>query len=305
MDKKLVSWVLPIYNEAQNIPALYTALAKLRTEISEKYDAEFIFVDDGSRDQSLQMLTTLFESDKSVHILSFSRNFGQQLAITAGLDAAKGDAIIFMDADLQDPPEICHELIASWEQGSDVAYAKRRSRQDSFFKKITAFWFYRILRTFAEISIPEDTGDFRLISKQVANVLRSFPERHRFIRGLVSYVGFTQTAVLFDRKERTSGETGYSLKKMIRLAEDAFVGFSVAPIMMIGACGTILSIIGAIAAVIGVVATQLTVAALGYATILTGILMISLATIGQYIGRTFQQVQNRPLYIVKTDLKHE
>jgi dolichol-phosphate mannosyltransferase len=219
--------------------------------------------------------------------------------------ASTADAVIFMDADLQDPPEVCFELIAAWEKGFDVAYAKRRTRQDGFLKKFTAHWFYRILRTFADIDIPEDTGDFRLISKQVADTLRQFPERHRFIRGLVSYIGFKQTPVLFDRHERFAGKTGYTLKKMLRLAEDGLTGFSVAPIMLIGTLGTILAGVGLLSSIIGLYLQHLTVVSLGYMTILTGVMMISLTVIGQYVGKTFQQIQGRPLYIVKTKLDHK
>jgi dolichol-phosphate mannosyltransferase len=306
MDRKKISWVLPIYNEEKNIPALYEALQKLRTAVTSKYDTEFIFVDDGSKDRSLALLTELYEKDKEVKVLSFSRNFYHQMAITAGLDlATTADAIIFMDTDLQDPPEICLELIEAWENGYDVAYAKRRSRKDGFLKKFTAYWFYRILRSFADIDIPEDTGDFRLISKPVADALRQFPERHRFIRGLVSYIGFKQTPVLFDRNERAAGKTGYTLKKMLRLAEDALTGFSIAPIMMVGTAGTVLAAAGFIAAIVGLVTGHLTVSALGYGTVLTGIIMISLSVIGQYVGKTYQQVQGRPLYIVKTRLVRE
>jgi dolichol-phosphate mannosyltransferase len=306
MNRKKISWVLPIFNEEKNLATLYEAIQKLRSKIIEKYDTEFIFVDDGSKDRSLELLAKLYEKDKEVKVLSFSRNFGHQMAITAGLDIAlESDAVIFMDSDLQDPPEVCFELIEAWEKGFDVVYAKRRTRKDTFFKKLTAYWFYRILRTFADIDIPEDTGDFRLISKQVANTLRQFPERHRFIRGLVSYIGFKQTAVLFDRHERTAGATGYTLKKMLRLAEDGLIGFSIAPIMLIGSLGAVLATVGFTAAVVGLIISNLTLISLGYMTVLTGILMISLTIIGQYVGKTFQQIQGRPLYIVKTKLDRE
>jgi len=304
MNLKKISWVLPIFNEEVLIPTLYKELQKLQSKIKEKYETELVFVDDGSKDKSLEMLSLLFEQDKTVKVLAFSRNFGHQMAITAGLDAATGDAVIFMDTDLQDPPSVCLELIEKWEAGYDVAYAKRRSRKDSFLKKFTAYIFYRLLRKFVDISIPEDTGDFRLISRQVADTLRQFPERHRFIRGLVSYIGFKQIAVLFDRQERKAGTTGYSLKKMVKLAEDALTGFSLAPIMIVGVSGTLLAIVGGAGVIVGLFAQNLTLVALSYATILTGIILIALSTIGQYIGRTYQQVQGRPLYIVKSKLEH-
>ena len=304
MAKQKISWVIPVYNESENITRLYKELNSLREHFKNDFTSEFVFVEDGSKDNSLELLTLIYEKDKDVKVVSFSRNFGHQMAITAGLDAATGDAIIFMDADLQDPPSVCYELVTEWQNGNDVVYAKRRSRKDSFTKKITAYWFYRILRQFAEIDIPEDTGDFRLISKQVADTLRSFPERHRFIRGLISYIGFKQKAVLFDRNDRTAGQSGYTIKKMMRLAEDAFTGFSMAPIMMVGVAGSILALVGIISAIISLIGQSLTGAAMGYATVLVGVVLLSLATIGQYIGRTFQQVQGRPLYIVKTRLTH-
>lgn len=304
VKKKLISWVLPIFNEEKNLPQLFSAIEEFEKKLNAQYAVEFIFIDDGSRDNSFAILRDYFEQKENVIVLSQSRNFGHQMAITAGLDHAQGDAIIFMDADLQDPPAVCYELIREWESGYDVVYAKRRSRKDGFLKKLTAHLFYRVLRMFAEIDIPEDVGDFRLISRKVADTLRTFKERHRFIRGLVSYIGFKQKAVLFDRENRKAGESGYSLKKMLRLAEDALTGFSVAPIMLVGTAGSILAFAGIIGAIIALITMQTLVLALSYATILTGIILISLATIGQYVGRTYQQVQGRPLYILKEKLVH-
>ncbi|MCC7303805.1 glycosyltransferase family 2 protein [bacterium] len=303
MASQKVSWILPIFNEAENLPKLYDALKKLQKQLPN-YDTEFIFVDDGSKDSSPEILEELYKKDNAVKVLFFSRNFGHQMAITAGLDAATGDAIIFMDADLQDPPEVCLELIAAWEQGSDVAYAKRRKRMDGILKKFTAYWFYRILRRFSDIEIPADTGDFRLISRQVAETLKTFPEKHRFLRGLVSYIGFKQTPVLFDRKGRSAGESGYSLKKMMRLAEDAFTGFSLAPIALVGYSGTLLAAGGFMGTIIGLLLANSIIVLLGYGTLLTSIVLLALAAIGQYIGRTYQQVQGRPLYILKKKLEH-
>jgi len=304
MSKQKVSWVIPVFNEIENLPRLFEELRKLAQAIELTYDSEFVFVDDGSRDKSYQYLAQQFQQDKRVKVIGFSRNFGHQIAITAGLDHATGDAVIFIDADLQDPPNVSLELIKKWEQGFDVVYAKRHARNDGFIKKFTAHWFYRILRKFADIDIPADTGDFRLISKRVAETLRKFPERHRFIRGLVSYIGFPQTAVLFDRDKRHAGKSGYSIKKMLRLAEDAFTGFSLAPIMIVGVSGTLLSLVGMVGTIIGLFSQNAMTVTLGYGTILTGVIMISLSTIGQYIGRTYQQVQGRPLYIVKETLEH-
>jgi len=304
MSKQKVSWVIPVFNEIDNLPRLFDALNELAQVIETKYVSEFVFIDDGSRDLSLSFLSEKFAQDSRVKVLSFSRNFGHQMAITAGLDHATGDAIIFMDADLQDPPKVSLKLIDQWERGFDVVYAKRHTRKDGFLKKVTAYWFYRILRKFAEIDIPADTGDFRLISRRVADTLRQFPERHRFIRGLVSYIGFPQTAVMFDRDNRFAGKSGYSVKKMLKLAEDAFTGFSLAPIMIVGVAGSALALVGIVGTIVGIVSRTVISMALGYATILTGVILIALSIIGQYIGRTYQQVQGRPLYILKEKLEH-
>lgn len=307
MTKMKISWVLPIYNESSILPLLYKELEKLAKALSTSYDAEFIFVNDGSKDNSIDLLVDLQTHDSRVKVIDLSRNFGHQIAISAGLDATTGDAVIFMDSDLQDPPSVCLDLIKEWEKGVDVVYAKRRTRKDSVMKRLTAYVFYRMLNRFSDIVIPEDTGDFRLISRQVAEVLKSFPERHRFVRGIISYIGFTQKPVLFDREDRKAGKSGYSLSKMVKLAEDALTGFSLAPIFMVGIAGTLLAIAGIFVSIIGLLYANILISGLGFCTALSGILMISMATIGQYTGRTYQEAQRRPLYIVRKvyESKHE
>ncbi len=225
-NRKTLSFVFPIYNEEGNVYLLYKTIKQTHKTIVRKYQIEYIFVNDGSKDKSLDMLLDIQKKDNNVKIINFSRNFGHQIAVTAGLDYAKGDAIIIMDSDLQDPPKVSLDLIKKWEEGYDVVYAQRRSRKDSFFKKFTANLFYRTLQNLASIDIPRNTGDFRLIDKKVSIVINSMKEHDRFLRGMVSWVGFRQTGVQFDRDARHSGTTNYPFKKMIKLAADGIFGFS-------------------------------------------------------------------------------
>lgn len=306
--KKLISYVFPVYNEEETIPVLYSELTKSIRSIESKYDFEFIFINDGSRDKSLEQLSVLHNKDHRIIILNFSRNFGHQMAITAGVDYAKGDAVIVMDADLQDPPLVAVELIEKWEQGFDVVYAQRRSRQDGAFKKHTAYAFYRILNKLAEINIPNDTGDFRLMDKKVTDALKQFRERNRFMRGLVSFVGFNQTVVLFDRNKRYAGTTNYPFRKMLRLALDAVTSFSTAPLKIITQFGffvSFLSLIGILYAIgMRIFFPEFTVS--GWTMIIIsvlfmgGIQLIMLGILGTYIGRIYLEVQGRPLYIVSS-----
>ena len=211
----MISLVLPIYNEEGNIKELYNRSVKVLNRIGEY---EIIFVNDYSKDNSLLKLKEISKKDDNVKIINFSRNFGHQIAITAGIDYANGDAVVVMDSDLQDTPETILKMADKWKEGYEVVYGKRRTRKDTFFKKITAFGFYRVLKKFANIDIPEDTGDFRLMDKKVVEEMRKLREHSRFMRGMTSWVGFKQTFVLFDREDRKYGETNYPFKKMIKLA---------------------------------------------------------------------------------------
>ncbi|HSE61250.1 MAG TPA: glycosyltransferase [Candidatus Saccharimonadales bacterium] len=304
--KQLISYVLPVHNEAGNIQPLYHALSEATQSLD--YNFEFIFVNDGSTDLSLEQLQQLHATDPRVVVINFARNFGHQIAVTAGLDYARGDAIIIMDADLQDPPKVSAELIATWQQGWDVVYAKRRTRQDGFFKRATAKIFYWLLRRLADIDIPQDTGDFRLVSRRVVDALKQFNEHNRFLRGLVSYVGFKQTYVLFDRDKRYSGTTSYPLKKMIRFAADGIFSFSWAPLKLIGRVGyfiSALAFIGALYALaVRIVVPEDVVPGWAFTVIaislIGGIQLIMLSVLGGYIGRIYTEVQNRPLYIIES-----
>ncbi|KZB83895.1 glycosyltransferase family 2 protein [Amycolatopsis regifaucium] len=303
-NRRRIAFIFPIYNEEENIELLHRTVAETITPLADEYDFSFIYIDDGSSDHSMDLLTALSERDDRVTVIELSRNFGHQLAVTAGLDLVDADAAIIMDSDMQDPPRVALELIEKWEEGFDVVYAQRRSRQDSVFKRLTAGAFYWLLRKVASVDIPRNTGDFRLIDRKVVDELRKYRERDRFLRGLVSYIGFKQTAVLFDRDKRHAGVTGYPLRKMLRFAADGILGFSVAPLRMISRLGYLISLLSflGILYVLGVKLFAPATAVPGWAFItaamffLGGIQIIMLGVLGSYIGRTYSQVQNRPLY---------
>ncbi|HXY18030.1 MAG TPA: glycosyltransferase family 2 protein [Candidatus Nitrosopolaris sp.] len=303
--RKTISIVLPVHNELGNLALIYKKLIK--TLRSLKYDLELVFVNDGSQDGSMAKLVKLADDDPRVMVIDLSRNFGHQLAITAGIDYAKGDAIITMDSDLQDPPEICPLLIKKWEEGYDVVYAKRRNRQgDSLFKRLSAQLFYGLLNKMSETSIPSNVGDFRLIDKKVAVELRKLREHQRFLRGLVSYVGFKQTIVLFDRARRHSGKTGYPLKKMLGFARDGIISFSTVPLRIITRLGYLVSLLS-LAGIIYAVSIKLfdparAVPGWAFVTVaiffIGGVQFIMLGLLGSYIARIYTEAQDRPLYIV-------
>jgi glycosyltransferase involved in cell wall biosynthesis len=244
----------------------------------------------------------------NVTVINFARNFGHQLAVTAGLDNAKGDAVIIMDSDLQDPPSVSLKLIEKWEEGYEVVYAQRRTRKDSLFKKTTASLFYWTLQKLADIDIPRNTGDFRLIDRKVVNVLGDFREHNRFLRGLVSYVGFNQAAVLFDRDERHAGETSYPLSKMLQFASDGILSFSAFPLKLISRVGYVISALSFFGILYALILKIFDYGAVvpGWTFIVIAILLVGgmqlimLGVLGSYIGRIYTESQNRPLYIVES-----
>lgn len=304
--KKLISYIFPIYNESGNIDLLYKTIAGLLAS-NPAYNYELIFINDGSRDNSLELLEKLQTTDERITVINFARNFGHQLAVTAGLDYARGDAVIIMDSDMQDPPRVSFDLIQKWEEGYDVVYAQRRSRKDTVFKRLTASVYYRLLRTLADIDIPRDTGDFRLIDRKVVDCLKQFKEHHRFLRGMVSFVGFRQIAVPFDRDERHAGTTGYSLKKMIKFAADGIFSFSTFPLKLIRNVGyaiALLSFLGVLYAIaVKIVDPAMVVPGWTFIVIsvlfVGGVQLIMLGVLGSYIGRIYTEAQNRPLYIIE------
>jgi len=271
-----------------------------------KYALEYLFVNDGSKDDSLKKLVDIQKKDSSVRVINFSRNFGHQIAVTAGLDNATGDAVIIMDADMQDPPSVSLELIKKWEQGYEVAYAQRKTRKDTLFKKFTAALFYRTLQKLASIDIPRDTGDFRLIDRKVLLAINSMREHDRFLRGMVAWVGFKQVAVQFDRNDRNAGETNYPLSKMIKLAVDGILGFSTYPIRLISKVGYLISSLAFLGIIyaIGYKYINPSGTVPGWTFIVISILFIGglqlvmLGILGGYIGRIYSEAQNRPLYLI-------
>lgn len=297
------SVVAPVYNEAATLPEFYRRMVAVMDSTGQPW--ELILVNDGSKDDSLAVMAALREKDPRVRVLSFSRNFGHQLAITAGADYATGDAIIVIDSDLQDPPETILDLIAAWRQGSDVVYAVRQQRQgESWFKLMTAKWFYRIIASITSVDIPVDTGDFRLMDRQAMNQMRQIREHHRFMRGLSAWVGFKQAPVHYVRQPRYAGATNYPLRKMIKLAWDAITSFSFVPLQMATTLGFVIAGLALVGIVISIILRLLGHAIVGQATTLVsvlflgGIQLIFLGIIGEYLGRIYDEVKQRPLYIV-------
>jgi glycosyltransferase involved in cell wall biosynthesis len=304
MSPPTLSLVLPIYNEESVIPELHTRLQSFLAEL--RLDTEVIFVNDGSRDRSMELLRGITKVEPRYKVLSFARNFGHQAAITAGLDYARGRAVVVLDADLQDPPEVILEMVAKWREGFDVVYGKRRSRAgESFFKLLTAKWFYRLFAAMIPIEVPLDTGDFRLMSRRVVVALRELKETHRFVRGLVAWVGFKQTAVLYDRPGRFAGETKYPLRKMLRFAIDGITSFSVLPLRFATYLGMVISMASvgvAIWALLAKYVFRVTVqgwtAEVVLVSLLAAVQLIMIGILGEYIGRIYEEVKKRPLYIV-------
>jgi glycosyltransferase involved in cell wall biosynthesis len=302
----LISYVLPVYNERDGIAAFH---AELTATLAGRPDlgVQLVYVNDGSTDGSLAILEDLAAHDPRVRVVDFARNFGHQIAITAGLDHAEGDAVIVMDTDLQDPPKVSLELVDAWREGADIVHARRRTRQDTAFKRATAHLYYRVLRASTDVDIPLDTGDFRLLDRRVADELCKYRERSRFVRGIVASMGFRQTEVVFDRDERFAGETKYPLRKMARLAVDGVTSFSTAPLKMITRLGFVvlaLSLAGILYALaMKFFRPEITVSGwtmlMCVVLFLGGTQMLSLGVIGAYIGRIYSEAQGRPLYLVR------
>lgn len=302
----VISIVIPFLNEEDNLPELYRRLRAVFDKRSET--PEFVFVDDGSTDGSLQWLEQAASEDSNVRKLQLARNFGHQAAITAGLDHATGDAVIIIDADLQDPPEVIPDLLAEWRNGVEVVYAVRRQRAgESALKKILAAGFYRLFRALCTVDVPVDAGDFRLLDRKVVDALKTMRESHRYMRGMTSWVGFRQGAVEYDRAARHAGETKYPVWKSIKLAWDGLTSFSGAPLRWMSGVGFIVCILGVLWGVRIVVGKWLNPdgpvsgwSSLMLAVLLLGgIQLVSLGMVGQYLSRTFEQSKKRPLYVLR------
>lgn len=300
----VLSVVIPVYNEAENLALLYSRLVRVLE--GEKLDFEIIFVDDGSVDSSVEHLNKLADRDKRVLVLELARNFGHQVAITAGLDYARGNAIAVMDADLQDPPEILPSFIAKWREGHDVVYAIREQRKEGWFKRTSYKTFYRLLRRVASIDIPLDAGDFCVMDRRVVDLLQSMPERTRFIRGIRSWVGLRQVGLPFERHARHAGESKYSVGRLMILALDGLVSFSFVPLRVITGLGIGVSAISMLMAIFFFVKKLLYgLSPPGFAALivsmffLAGIQLITLGVIGEYIGRIFEESKKRPHYVLR------
>ncbi|HPX65421.1 MAG TPA: glycosyltransferase family 2 protein [Anaerolineaceae bacterium] len=304
MTKPKYTVIAPIYNEIENIPHLYARVCEVMDQTGEAW--ELVLVDDGSKDGSTEALRELGKKDDRVRPVIFARNFGHQIAVSAGMDYARGDAIAIIDADLQDPPEVILELIEKWKEGYDVVYAVRSEREgESWFKLTTAALFYKFIQKITDVDIPLNTGDFRLLDRKVLNVMNSMPERNRFLRGMSSWAGFKQIGVEYKRHARFAGETHYPLKNMIKLALNAITGFSYWPLQLLSKTGVglvvlslLLLVLFIILALVGkvdltfVLATWLTV------IFLAGVLLIGMGILGEYMGRIYDEAKGRPLYIV-------
>ena len=305
-DIPSLSIVIPVYNEEKNIPELIRRLDHVCDQ-NELSNTRYLFVDDGSKDESLHLLRSFSRDNERVQYMSLSRNFGHQIAVTAGLLNQDSDLVIIMDADLQDPPELIPKLLSEQEKGFDVVYAKRRKRKgESVFKTLTAKWFYRILKSITQVEIPVDTGDFRLISRRIVEGLRQMPEKHKFLRAQIAWLGFPQTYVEFDRNPRFAGETKYGFRKMLKLAIDGIAGFSAFPLKLASWLGFTVCFLSFCLLLYALYAhlilektmtgwTSLIVSI----TFIGGVQLLSLGILGEYLSRIFSNVKDRPLYLIK------
>ena len=306
-EKKLITILVPAYNEQDVLNMLYERLSKLINSITN-YDFEILFINDGSKDDTLNIIKNLRNLDKRVCYLNLSRNYGKEIAMIAGLDYSKGDAVIIIDADLQDPPELIPEMIKYWEQGYDDIYAKRKSRKgETWLKKFTSKMFYKTLQSVTKIEIQKDTGDFRLLDRRSVEALKQVRESHRYTKGLFSWIGYNKKEILFERDKRAAGKTKWNYKKLIDLSIDGLTSFTTAPLRWSAIIGLLVSLAGFIYMLVIIMKTIIYgVDVPGYAStmvvtlFLGGIQLIFLGIIGEYLGRAFYETKNRPIYFVDT-----
>jgi len=299
------SLIIPVYNEEETLPEMYLRVRAVMDQLDG--DVELILVNDGSRDRSLAFLRDLHEKDPRVCYLSFARNFGHQIAVTAGLNFVRGDAIVILDADLQDPPELIPALVEQWKQGYQVVYAQRTQRhKESWIKRLPAYIFYRLMRRLADVDIPLDAGDFCLMDRRVVDVLNSMPERNRYIRGLRSWVGLQQTSIHFERDPRFAGEVKYTFRKSLSLAANGLVTFSRVPLRLSTYVGLLAAVVAVVMAIL-VLYWRLFVPnspLTGFATIMIAVFflgavqLVSIGILGEYVGRIYEEVKGRPLYVL-------
>ncbi|MBE9913989.1 glycosyltransferase [Paenibacillus donghaensis] len=311
MDDKCISVVVPAYNEEEVIRQCYSALTDVMIDTSYAY--ELLFVNDGSKDRTMSILDELAREDDHVRVVNFARNFGHQAAVTAGINQSSGDCVVIIDADLQDPPEVIHDMLEKWKEGYDVVYGKRRKRKgETLFKLASASLFYRFLQRMSDTHIPRDTGDFRLIDRKVVHVFNRMTERNKFIRGIISWIGFNQTFVEYDRDERAAGETKYPLRKMIAFASDGIFSFSSKPLKLITRMGMLTVVLAFVVLVYSLCAKlfDLPEVERGWTSIMTaitlfsGVQMLSLGIMGEYIARIYDESKNRPQYIIRETLHY-
>lgn len=310
---KKISVVIPMYNEEEVVKTSYLRIEKVLEELKQ-YEYEIIFIDDGSKDKTLELLQEIAKENERVKILSFSRNFGHQVAVTAGIQYVTGDAVIIMDADLQDPPELLPEMIALWEEGNEVIYGQRKSRKgESAFKLLTAKMFYCTLNALSDVEIPKDTGDFRLVDRKVIDVINSMPEHNKFLRGLFSWVGFQQKAYFYERQERKAGKTKYPFQKMWKLASDGIISFSTKPLKIVGGLGCITIVLSIAILIYSLISyafhlnhltpgwTSIMVAI----TLFSGVQLLSIWIISEYMARIYDETRHRPEYIIDKKINIE
>ncbi len=310
---KKISIVIPMYYEEEVVNECYIRTKVVLNSLSN-YEHEIIFINDGSKDKTLDLLEEIAKEDKNVKVLSFSRNFGHQAAVTAGLKYVTGDCALIIDCDMQDPPELLVDMLRLWEQGNEVIYAKRKSRKgESKFKLLTAKMFYRILNGLSDVDIPKDTGDFRLVDRKVVDTINSMPEHNKFLRGLFSWVGYKQIPIEYERQERFAGKTKYPLKKMLKLASDGIISFSTKPLKIIGGIGFVsifISIALLIYALISYIFNLNNLTA-GWTSIMVaitffaGVQLVSIWMISEYIARIYDDTKKRPEYIIDKKINIE
>lgn len=303
---KKISVIVPMYYEEKVAKECYLRLTKC-LQTMQGYTYEIIVIDDGSKDKTLEILEEIASQDEKVKVISFSRNFGHQVAVTAGLKCVTGDAIVIIDADLQDPPELIPQMIQLWEQGNEVIYAKRKKRKgESHFKLLSAKIFYKILNGLSDTEIPKDTGDFRLVDRKVVDTINNMPEHNKFLRGLFSWVGFKQIPFEYEREERFAGKTKYPLKKMLKLASDGIISFSTKPLKLVGVIGAISIVISIIILIYALLSyfLKLNELSAGWTSLMVaitffaGVQLLSIWIISEYIGRIYDETKQRPEFIV-------
>ena len=310
---KKVSLVIPMYFEEEVAEECYKRVKEVLNSL-ENYEHEVVFVNDGSKDRTLEILEKIASNDKNIKVVSFARNFGHQCAVTAGLKEVTGDAVVIIDADLQDPPELIPEMLKLWEEGNEVIYAKRKKRDgESAFKLFTAKMFYKALNSLSDVEIPKDTGDFRLVDKKVVDVINSLPEHNKFLRGLFSWVGFRQATFEYERKERFAGKTKYPLKKMLKLAGDGIISFSSKPLKIIGGIGITSVLVSFLVLLYSILSfvfkwnnltagwTSIMVAI----TFFAGVQLLSIWIMSEYIARIYDESKGRPQYVIDKKINIE